>query len=87
MTGIQALKVWRSLILTALMGWTAWSWYNTGGTLTSKTGYPQVVSDYNGTPLANMGTYIYQQLLNYAGVTVGHHHHLRRRPCLLFQGQ
>ena len=54
-----------------LMGWTAWSWYNTGGTLASKTGYPQVVSDYNGTPLANMGTYIHQQLLNYAGVTGG----------------
>ncbi|MGZ6386520.1 MAG: glycoside hydrolase family 5 protein, partial [Ktedonobacteraceae bacterium] len=54
-----------------MMGWTAWSWYNTGGTLASKTGYPQLVSDYIGTPLANMGTYIYQQLLNYAGVTGG----------------
>jgi hypothetical protein len=30
-----------------------------------------LVSDYNGTPLANMGTYIYQQLLNYAGVSGG----------------
>ena len=54
-----------------MMGWTAWSSYNTGGTLASKTGYPQLVSDYIGTPLANMGTYIYQQLLNYAGVTGG----------------
>ncbi|HYX51423.1 MAG TPA: cellulase family glycosylhydrolase, partial [Ktedonobacteraceae bacterium] len=51
-----------------MMGWTAWAWYNTGGSAISKTGYPQLVSDYNGTPLASMGTYIYQQLLNYAGV-------------------
>ena len=51
-----------------MMGWTAWAWYNTGGSTASKTGYPQLVSDYNGTPLANMGTYIHQQLLSYANV-------------------
>ena len=50
------------------MGWTAWSWYNTGADYIHEVGYPQLVSDYNGTPLASMGTYIYQQLLNYAGI-------------------
>ena len=51
-----------------LMGWTAWSWYNSGADYIHEVGYPQLVSDYNGTPLASMGTYIYQQLLNYAGI-------------------
>ena len=51
------------------MGWTAWSWYNTGQDYTHESGYPQLVSDYNGTPLASMGTYIYQQLLSYAGLS------------------
>src|SRR6266566_2849965 len=54
-----------------MMGWTAWAWYSTGGNYLQETGYPQLVSDYNGTPLASMGTYIYQQLLNYAGVAAG----------------
>jgi hypothetical protein len=54
-----------------MIGWTAWAWYSTGSSGTQATGYPQLVSNYNGTPLANMGTYIYQQLLNYAGVTGG----------------
>jgi hypothetical protein len=52
-----------------MMGWIAWSWYSTGQDYLHESGYPQLVSDYNGTPLASMGTYIYQQLLNYAGVT------------------
>ena len=51
-----------------MMGWTAWSWYNSGADYIHEAGYPQLVSDYNGTPLASMGTYIYQQLLNYAGI-------------------
>jgi endoglucanase len=51
------------------MGWIAWSWYSTGGSNAQETGYPQLVSNYNGTPLANMGTYIYHQLLSYAGVS------------------
>ena len=51
-----------------LMGWTAWAWYNSGADYIHEVGYPQLVSDYNGTPLASMGTYIYQQLLNYAGI-------------------
>ncbi|MGZ6367257.1 MAG: glycoside hydrolase family 5 protein [Ktedonobacteraceae bacterium] len=52
-----------------MMGWIAWSWYVQGGaTLLQQWKYPQLVSDYNGTPLASMGTYIYQQLLTYAGL-------------------
>src|SRR5215467_10718976 len=54
------------------MSWTAWSWYSQGGaTLIQECKYPQLMSDYNGTPLPSMGTYIYQRLLNYAGVTGG----------------
>jgi hypothetical protein len=47
------------------MGWVAWAWYVVGGT-NKGCGYPQIVSDYQGTPLASMGTYIYQHFLNYA---------------------
>ncbi len=50
------------------MGWTAWAWYNVAGTTTQECGYPQLISDYNGTPLSSMGTYIYQHLLSYANV-------------------
>jgi endoglucanase len=49
-----------------MMGWTAWAWYSGGGTNTQEWGYPQLIQDYNGTPLPSMGTYIYQQLLSYA---------------------
>jgi endoglucanase len=52
------------------MGWIAWAWYSTGGTNAQQIGYPQLVSNYNGTPLANMGTYIHQQLLSYANIGV-----------------
>ena len=48
------------------MGWIAWSWYDVGGN-NRGCGYPQVVSDYQGTPLASMGTYIYLRFLAYAG--------------------
>jgi len=51
-----------------MMGWIAFAWYSTGGTYLQETKYPQLVSDFNGTPLASMGTYIFQQLLNYAGI-------------------
>ncbi len=47
------------------IGWTAWAWYSVG----SPCGYPQLISDYQGTPTANMGTYIYQHLLSYANIT------------------
>jgi hypothetical protein len=53
-----------------LMGWIAWAWYNTGGNYLQEAGFPQLVSDYNGTPLASMGTYIHQQLLSYANIGV-----------------
>ncbi len=46
------------------MGWTAWAWYNTGNPK-SICGFPQLMTDYNGTPAANMGTYIHQHLLSY----------------------
>jgi hypothetical protein len=49
-----------------MMGWTSWAWYNTAGTAAQECGYPQLISDYNGTPITNMGTYIYQHLLSYA---------------------
>src|SRR5215469_17277082 len=48
-----------------LIGWTAWSWYSVG----AQCGYPQLVADYQGTPAPNMGTFIYQHLLSYAGIT------------------
>ncbi len=54
-----------------MMGWTAWAWYSTGGTNLQEWGYPQLMSDYNGTPLASMGAYIYHQLLNYASIGGG----------------
>ncbi len=54
-----------------MMGWIAWAWYSKGGSTAQQTGYPQLVSNYNGTPLANMGTYVHQQLLSYAGVSGG----------------
>jgi endoglucanase len=50
------------------MGWTAWAWYDTGKNQ-SICGYPQLITDYNGTPAANMGTYIYQHLLSYVNGT------------------
>ena len=54
------------------MGWIAWAWYSiSNSTLSQECNYPQLISDYNGTPVSSMGTYIYQQLLNYAGVTGG----------------
>ncbi|TMF48698.1 MAG: glycoside hydrolase family 5 protein, partial [Chloroflexi bacterium] len=47
------------------MGWVAWAWYDVGGS-NSGCGYPQLISNYQGTPLASMGRYIYQQFLSYA---------------------
>ena len=48
-----------------LIGWTSWAWYSVG----SQCGYPQLVADYQGTPAPNMGAYVYQHLLSYAGLT------------------
>ena len=50
------------------MGWVAWAWFVVGGT-NQGCGYPQLISDYQGTPLASMGTYIYQHLLSYGNTT------------------
>ena len=47
------------------MGWVAWAWYNVSGG-SKLCAYPQLISDYQGTPVASMGTYIYQQFLSYA---------------------
>jgi hypothetical protein len=44
------------------MSWIGWAWYSTG----SACGYPQVITDYQGTPAASMGTLEYDQLLGYA---------------------
>ena len=44
------------------MGWIGWAWYSTN----SACGYPQLITDYQGTPAASMGTLEYQQLLGYA---------------------
>lgn len=50
------------------MGWVAWAWFDVGGG-NSGCGYPQLISDYQGTPLPSMGTYIYQHLLSYTNST------------------
>lgn len=53
------------------IGWVSWAWFalpnaNTG----AQCGYPQLITDYQGTPLAGMGQFIYAYLLSYAGVAV-----------------
>jgi endoglucanase len=47
------------------ISWLAWAWF-VGG---NPCNFPQLVTDYNGTPASAMGTYIYQTLLGYAGIT------------------
>lgn len=47
------------------MGWIAYAWWVQPGS--AGCGYPQLISDYQGTPLPSMGTYIYQHFLAYAG--------------------
>lgn len=47
------------------IGWVAWSWVSKGAVCN----YPQLVTDYNGTPSANTGQYIYQYLHSYAPST------------------
>ncbi len=44
------------------IGWVAWAWVSRGNVC----GYPQLVSDYQGTPSANTGQFIYQYLHAYA---------------------
>ncbi|HVB72497.1 MAG TPA: cellulase family glycosylhydrolase [Ktedonobacteraceae bacterium] len=53
------------------MGWVAWSWYAVGTqNVGNECGFPQLVSDYQGTPLPSMGSYIYLHFLNYAGQSI-----------------
>ncbi len=44
------------------MSWVGWAWY-TGGSVCS---YPEVISDWQGTPAPSMGTLEYDSLLGYA---------------------
>jgi len=46
------------------ISWIGWAWYAQG----SPCSFPQLVSDYYGTPEPAMGMYIYQTLVRYAGV-------------------
>ncbi len=45
------------------ISWIGWAWYAQG----SACSFPQLVSDYYGTPEPAMGMYIYQTLVRYAG--------------------
>lgn len=47
------------------IGWVAWSWIAKGQVC----GYPQLVTDYQGTPSAGMGLAIYQHLRQYMPTT------------------
>ncbi|HLX56353.1 MAG TPA: cellulase family glycosylhydrolase [Ktedonobacteraceae bacterium] len=50
------------------MGWVAWAWYAVGtANVSNECGYPQLISDFTGTPLPSMGIYIYLHFLGYAG--------------------
>ncbi|HTK06213.1 MAG TPA: cellulase family glycosylhydrolase [Ktedonobacteraceae bacterium] len=46
------------------IGWLGWAW-SVQGAATSVCGYPQVITDYQGTPAATMGQTEYQHLLSY----------------------
>ncbi|HEU0001528.1 MAG TPA: cellulase family glycosylhydrolase, partial [Ktedonobacteraceae bacterium] len=45
------------------MSWTGWAWFSSG----SVCGYPQIVTDWQGTPSSLMGVQELDQLLTYAG--------------------
>ena len=45
------------------ISWLGWSWVVIPGA--NPCGYPQLISDYTGTPIAGMGELIYQHLLSY----------------------
>lgn len=45
------------------IGWMGWAWFSAG----SACGFPQLVTDYNGTPAPSMGTYLYNHMRGYAG--------------------
>jgi endoglucanase len=45
-----------------MIGWVGWAWVSAGAAC----GYPQLVTDYSGTPAPNMGVLVYQRLRGYA---------------------
>ncbi|HEY0756261.1 MAG TPA: cellulase family glycosylhydrolase [Ktedonobacteraceae bacterium] len=47
------------------ISWIGWAWYAGG----SPCAFPQLISDYAGTPEPGLGTYVYHTLLAYAGVS------------------
>lgn len=47
------------------IGWMSWAWVNKG----QPCNYPQLITDYQGTPSATTGQYIYQYLHSYAPST------------------
>ena len=50
------------------MSWVGWAWYVTGSA-GSVCGYPQVITDWQGTPAASMGTLEHNQMLSYVNQT------------------
>ncbi|HZS77184.1 MAG TPA: cellulase family glycosylhydrolase [Ktedonobacteraceae bacterium] len=48
------------------ISYTSWAWYVSGA---PPCGYPQLISNYQGTPASSMAVLIYQRLLSYAGAT------------------
>src|SRR5579875_415279 len=48
------------------ISWIGWAWVN----INSACGYPQLVTDYNGTPAPNMGVWSWQYLTSYANGTL-----------------
>jgi hypothetical protein len=49
------------------IGWVGWAWAISGS---SPCGYPQLITDFNGTPAPNTGVLIYQYLTSYANNTL-----------------
>ncbi len=47
------------------IGWIGWAWTVQGTASAAVCGFPQVITDYNGTPAASMGQMEYQHLLSY----------------------
>ncbi len=45
------------------IGWISWAWVVSGGN--NACTYPQLIQDYQGTPLSSMGQFIYQRLHSY----------------------
>ena len=51
------------------IGWMGWSWVALG----SPCSYPQVITNYNGTPTPGLGQLIYQRLRSYLAPPVSSH--------------